>query len=218
MTSFDELFDELRTDLLALCAKIQERARALGASLLAEDVAGATRRLADGKLRVACVGEFNRGKSTLLNVLLEQTHPLLPVAPIPKTRLITRLEYGAEESYHLLDDSGQRTPITRHDIERYAAEPDDAAAANKVEARQVVIHLPHEKLRSGLVLLDTPGVGGIYAAHDEITDGALADADAILLVSVCCAASRGRVRFSRSRSSLICRSISSATAADSALI
>jgi dynamin family protein len=183
MTSFDELFDELRTDLLALCARIEEQAGALDAPLAAQDLAEATRRLAEGKLRVACVGEFNRGKSTLLNVLLEQTRPLLPVAPIPKTRLITRLEYGAEEAYYLLDDSGQRTPIIRNDIERYAAEPDDAVAANRVEARQVVIQLPHEKLRSGLVLLDTPGVGGIYAAHDKITDDALADADAILFVA-----------------------------------
>ena len=183
MTSFDGLFDELRTDLLALCVKIEERARALDAPLAAQDLAEATRRLAEGKLRVACVGEFNRGKSTLLNVLLDQTRPLLPVAPIPKTRLITRVEYGADESYYLLDDSGHRTPITRDDIDRYAAEPDDTAAANKVEAHEVVIQLPHEKLKSGLVLLDTPGVGGIYAAHDEITDGALADADAILFVA-----------------------------------
>lgn len=183
MTSFDELFDELRTDLLALCTRIGERASALDAPLATQELAGAAQRLAGGKLCVACVGEFNRGKSTLLNVLLEQTRELLPVAPIPKTRLITRLEYGAEEAYYLLGDDGQRTPITREEIERYAAEPDDAAAANQVEARQVVIELPHEKLRSGLVLLDTPGVGGIYAAHDEITDGALADADAILFVA-----------------------------------
>jgi hypothetical protein len=183
MTGPDELFGELRADLLALCADIEDRARTLSAPLSAQDLAEASRRLAAGKLCVACVGEFNRGKSTLLNVLLDQARPLLPVAPVPKTRLITRLEYGDEEAYYLLDAAGRRTPITRADIERYAAEPDDAAAANRVEARQVVIALPNDKLRSGLVLLDTPGVGGIYAAHDAITDGALTEADAILFVA-----------------------------------
>jgi hypothetical protein len=183
MTSFDELFDEIRTDVLKVCAQIEDRAVLLDAPLVVQDLAEAAARLAEGKLRVACVGEFNRGKSTLLNVLLDLRQPLLPVAPIPKTRLITRLEYGAEEAYYLLDDDGQRVGITRDDIELYAAEPDDAAAANRVEARQVVIQLPHEKLKSGLVFLDTPGVGGIYAAHDEITDSALAEADAILFVA-----------------------------------
>lgn len=183
MTSADELFSELRTDLLALCADIEDRARALNAPLSAQDLAEASQRLGAGKLCVACVGEFNRGKSTLLNVLLDQASPLLPVAPIPKTRLITRLEYGQAEAYYLLDKTGERTAITRADIERYAAEPDHAAAANQVEPRQVVIQLPHDKLRSGLVLLDTPGVGGIYAAHDKITDEALTEADAILFVA-----------------------------------
>ena len=175
-------FDELRDDLLALSAEIGERARALSAPLAAQDVAEAAQRLAEGKLRVACVGEFKRGKSTLINVLLDQWPDLLPTAPIPKTRLITRVEWGPRPAYYLVD-GGRRVPIRRADIERYAAEPDHAAAANKAEARQVVIELPHEKLRSGLVLLDTPGVGGVYAAHDKVTDDALAEANAILFVA-----------------------------------
>ena len=176
-------FDELRTDLLALCAQIEEHARAQDAPSVAEDIADAARRLAEGKLRVACIGEFKRGKSTLINVLLDQEPPLLPVGRSPRTRMILRVEYGEEEAYFLTDRSGLSAPISREDIERYAAEPDDAAAANKAGALQVLIRLPHEKLKSGLVLLDTPGVGGIYAAHDKVTDDALAEADAILFVA-----------------------------------
>jgi GTPase SAR1 family protein len=175
-------FDELRDDLLVLSAEIEERAKALNAPLAAQDVMEAAQRLAEGKLRVACVGEFKRGKSTLINVLLDQWPGLLPTAPTPKTRLITRVEYGPRKAYFLVD-RGKRVPIPRADIDKYAAEPDDAAAANQAEPREVVIQLPHEKLRSGLVLLDTPGVGGIYAAHDKVTDDALAEANAILFVA-----------------------------------
>ncbi|HEX3958154.1 MAG TPA: dynamin family protein [Trebonia sp.] len=176
-------FDELRTDLLALCAQIEEHARAQDAPGVAHDMADAARRLAEGKLRVAFIGEFKRGKSTLINVLLDREPPLLPVGRSPRTRMIIRVEYGAEEAYFLTDKSGHSIRISRADIDKYAAEPEDAAAANKAEALQVVIQLPHEKLRSGLVLLDTPGVGGIYAAHDAVTDDALAEADAILFVA-----------------------------------
>jgi predicted GTPase len=175
-------FDELRTDLLALCAQIEEHARVQKATELAREIADAAQRLAEGKLRVAVIGEFKRGKSTLINVLLDREPPLLPVGRSPRTRMIIRVEYG-EEGYFLTDQSGHGTRISREEIERYAAEPDDAAAANKAEALQVLIQLPHEKLRSGLVLLDTPGVGGIYAAHDKVTDDALAEADAILFVA-----------------------------------
>jgi GTPase SAR1 family protein len=175
-------FDELRDDLLALSAEIGERAKALNAPVAAQLVMEAAQRLAEGKLRVACVGEFKRGKSTLINVLLDQWPDLLPTAPIPKTRLITRVEYGPRKAYFLVD-RGKRIPIEREEIDRYAAEPDDAAAVNRAEPREVVIQLPHDKLRSGLVLLDTPGVGGIYAAHDKVTDDALAEANAILFVA-----------------------------------
>jgi GTPase SAR1 family protein len=175
-------FDELRTDLIALCAQIEEQATAQDAPGVAREIADAARRLAEGKLRVAVIGEFKRGKSTLINVLLDREPPLLPVGRSPRTRMIIRVEYG-EEAYFLTDRSGHSTRISREEIGEYAAEPDDAAAANKAEALQVLIQLPHEKLRSGLVLLDTPGVGGIYAAHDKVTDDALAEADAILFVA-----------------------------------
>jgi GTPase Era involved in 16S rRNA processing len=183
LTGTEELFDEIRADLIAVCARILDQASKHKAPFAAADLAEAASRLADGKLKVACVGEYSRGKSTLLNVLLDQKRDLLPTASIPKTRLITRVEYGPVEEYFLVDTGGQETAIGRTDIERYAAEPDDSAALNQVDERKIVIRLPNEKLKSGLVLLDTPGVGGIHAAHQQVAERALAEADAIIFVA-----------------------------------
>ncbi len=45
------------------------------------------------------------------------------------------------------------------------------------------IGLPRKILEGGLVLVDTPGVGGLGSAHGAATMSALPSADAVLLVS-----------------------------------
>ena len=47
----------------------------------------------------------------------------------------------------------------------------------------VEVSLPRQLLSDGLVLVDTPGVGGLGSAHSAITIGALPMADAVLFVS-----------------------------------
>ena len=48
--------------------------------------------------------------------------------------------------------------------------------------RAVDVTLDHPLLADGLVLIDTPGVGGLDAAHAEVTEAALLEADALLFV------------------------------------
>ncbi len=50
-------------------------------------------RLAEGRFYVACIGQFKRGKSTLLNALVGQ--PLLPSGIIPITTAVTVLRWGS---------------------------------------------------------------------------------------------------------------------------
>ena len=45
------------------------------------------------------------------------------------------------------------------------------------------ITLPSEPLASGLVLLDTPGIGGVYTEHTAATNAVLPLADAIVFVA-----------------------------------
>jgi len=68
----------------------------LAAEFGAEHVASTARSIAgkisEGRFYVACVGQFKRGKSTLLNALIG--HPVLPTAVIPVTAVPTIIRYG----------------------------------------------------------------------------------------------------------------------------
>jgi hypothetical protein len=49
--------------------------------------------------------------------------------------------------------------------------------------QSVEVRLPHRLLRSGLALVDTPGVGGLESAHGTVTLGALARTSALIFVT-----------------------------------
>ena len=77
------------SDRIAELAQLAEEA---GAPEIATDAGALVERLAEGRFYVACVGQFKRGKSTLLNALVGR--PLLPVGVVPITTALTVLRHG----------------------------------------------------------------------------------------------------------------------------
>ena len=69
-------------------------------------------RIRTRKYRVAVMGEFKRGKSTLLNALLGA--PILPADATPTTAAISRITYGSRERVLLFfrDGTSREIPFT----------------------------------------------------------------------------------------------------------
>lgn len=87
--------------LTASARELEDAARRLAPQLQGrgEELA---RRLEAGRFDITVVGEFKRGKSTLLNALLGR--PLLPVDVLPLTAVATEVAYGPERVVvHRLD-------------------------------------------------------------------------------------------------------------------
>jgi len=59
---------------------------------ITDDARSAAERIAEGRFYVACVGQFKRGKSTLLNALIGE--PILPSGVVPVTAVPTILRFG----------------------------------------------------------------------------------------------------------------------------
>jgi hypothetical protein len=133
---------------------------------------------------VAC-GEYGRGKSTLLSALAGQRQ-LFPHEPNDTTAIATTLAWGEEaEAVVTLDDekTGQRQQVTvpLDAVRRYVTERTTSADGQCVLL--VEMTAPLEALRSGLVLVDTPGVNSRNEAHNVATREYLSSADAILFVA-----------------------------------
>jgi hypothetical protein len=69
-----------------------ELANAAGVEPLAAETATLANRFNEGRFFVACLGQFKRGKSTVLNALVGC--PLLPTGVIPVTSVVTVLRHG----------------------------------------------------------------------------------------------------------------------------
>jgi len=135
--------------------------------------------------RVAVVGERKRGKSTLVNALVEYAD-LLPrdidVATNTYIEVLspTRLGLPAVPQARVHLQSGAIVEADVADLGRWASEQANPRNARRVAYVQVLI--PHPLLDAGLVLLDTPGLGGLMGSHGTMTLSALEQSTAVVLV------------------------------------
>lgn len=184
-----------RTAALAALEMSGKAAVAYGRSDLADRLERGSIRLTDPAFHVLVVGEFKQGKSSLINALLRET--VCPVDDDIATAVPTLIGY-AEQPTAIVAFEGQRAEdgpdnetapdaeperqeIAFDQVSRFATELEHPQSGRRT--RQVQVGIPHPLLRSGLVLVDTPGVGGLGSTHTTITVGALPMASAVLFVS-----------------------------------
>ncbi|HVC19229.1 MAG TPA: dynamin family protein [Vicinamibacterales bacterium] len=153
-------------------------AAGLGAAPVAADARQVVDRLQAGRLHVACVGQFKRGKSTLLNALVGEA--ILPAGVPPVTSTVTVLRYGAERGATVHFADGTARPIRASDIGAYVSEGQNPENAKGVDL--VDVCLPSRLLETGLCLIDTPGVGSVLAGNTAVTRAFIPHIDAALVV------------------------------------
>ena len=152
---------------------------------LAQALDGARARLDQRAISVAIVGEFKRGKSTMVNALLQTA--VCPVDADEVTVVPTIVRYGetpgATAYFEGAGENGEprSEPVPIEDVGQWVSETGNPG--NRRGLRTVEVRLPRRFLRTGLCLIDTPGVGGLDSAHGIITLGALDQADGILFVT-----------------------------------
>jgi len=151
--------------------------RALGSHDRVREAEALRERLLEGRFFVACVGQFKRGKSTLLNALVGAA--VLPTGVVPVTSIVTVVRYGAalEVRVHFAGRSRQIDPSRLVEYVSEQGNPRNAAGVTGVE-----VFLPSPVLCGGLCLVDTPGLSSPLGNNTETTRAFLPQLDAVLLV------------------------------------
>jgi GTP-binding protein EngB required for normal cell division len=163
------------TDIDAL-QRLERLATAAGASEVAAEAAALALRAAEGRFYLACVGEFKRGKSSLINSLLGTS--ILPTGVVPVTSVPTVVRYG-EEGARVRQDGSWRA-IAPDSLVEYVSQERNPGNVKGVSGLEVF--LPRELLRDGLCFVDTPGLGSVFDANTTSTLEFLPHIDAALLV------------------------------------
>jgi len=126
---------------------------------------------------VAVVGEFKRGKSTLVNALLGAE--VVPSGVLPLTAVPTEIRYG-EPTTTVTFQSGDKRRIDGSRLAEFvteAANPENLRGVTRVEVTRLSSLLSH-----GVVLIDTPGIGSVHLHNTEAGHAALLDADGAVMV------------------------------------
>jgi predicted GTPase len=160
--------------LARVLARLAEAAELLGVDEVAHLAAETAGRLQALRLEVAVVGEFKRGKSSLINALMGRE--VLPVGVLPLTAVPTVLEQGEEGLVVEFADGRRLDQLARFVTEE--ANPGNHLGVARVTAR---LHTP--LLDAGVRLVDTPGVGSVHEHNTRSTHAYLPRLDAAVLVT-----------------------------------
>ncbi|MEV4625914.1 dynamin family protein [Micromonospora sp. NPDC049523] len=183
----DEIF-RVRQDVLTHFARIIEMVAPELPDALRRKAGAAWERLDSGQYRVVVCGGFRSGKSTLLNTLVDRPG-LFPVSPeVVTTSTVVSLSWADEEQVvaHFDPRPGDpgplRQPLELIPLDRLAEFTGERGGpVQQRDVHQVEIGLPLPRLESGLVLVDTPGIG--TTTHTEVVRAELAEADVLVFVA-----------------------------------
>lgn len=139
------------------------------------------RRLAEDGVRVLVVGEFKQGKSHLVNALLNAS--VCPIDDDIATTVPTIVRYAEVPAAMTVREFGDdlaadSTPVPVDRLADYVCDP-----GNRREISYAEVGVPRTLLAGGLVVVDTPGVGGLASMHGAAIIAAMSLADAVVFVS-----------------------------------
>ena len=158
--------------------RLAELADDFGSELLAAEARALAERIAEGRFFVACVGQFKRGKSTLLDALVGEA--VLPTGVVPITTAPTVVRYGDQRAARVQTEVGKWTNIPLDQVEQYVSEEHNPENVKGVTAVEVFV--PSPLLASGMCFVDTPGLGSVFAGNTATTHAFIPHIDAAIVV------------------------------------
>ncbi|MBX6386424.1 MAG: dynamin family protein [Microbispora sp.] len=165
-----------------LLGEVAEAAEEFGREEAARAVRAEQARLGAGAATVVVVGEKKRGKSSLINAIIDRPG-LLPVDADVATNVHLTVRHAEEPVARVFDDAEDAgRAISIDDIAEYGALDPLTQTPRHPGVRHVEVGLPSPLLAEGLILIDTPGVGGLVAGHTALTLAVIDRADALLFV------------------------------------
>jgi dynamin family protein len=158
--------------------RLADLAREFGSDFVEAEATDLAGRLLEGRFYVACIGQFKRGKSTLLNALVGD--PVLPTGVVPITTVPTILRYGEKRSARVRFQGGTWTDLAPEELMQYVSEEHNPENAKSVAGVEVFV--PSPLLADGMCLVDTPGLGSIFAGNTAATQAFVPQIDAAIIV------------------------------------
>jgi Dynamin family len=158
--------------------RLAELAGELGSERVREEATALAQRTSEGRFYIACIGQFKRGKSTLLDALLADR--VLPTGVLPITAVPTVVRYGPARSARVRFQGGAWLDVAPEELTQYVSEK--LNPENKKNVAGVEVFSPSPLLVQGMCFVDTPGLGSVFAGNTAATRAFVPHIDAAIVV------------------------------------
>ena len=159
-------------DMAKACDSIEMNDRA-------EELRALQKRLNNHLFSVGVLGEFRRGKSTVINALLGEEIVPSDIVPTSATLNYVRWDVRPHADINFKDGTGKEVPV--NELAAYVTKTDSEKAAVAQTVRDAVVYYPCRFCQNGVQIVDTPGLN-----DDErmtaITEEVVPKLDAIIFV------------------------------------
>ena len=125
------------------------------------------------------LGEFKRGKSTIINALLGKK--LAPINVTPETYTINEISFGHTQTVEAILENGQRVPLVLAYITRENLEKRMKLFPAKISCVQIKDNSP---ILRNIRIVDTPGLSDLEDLDKQVQDY-IVNADAIMYAASC---------------------------------
>ncbi|MGL4621828.1 MAG: dynamin family protein [Chroococcidiopsis sp.] len=187
-----EKFQESRKQLDNLCCQLFQiiqdcNARHVLPNTLADEVIKISNKLQSQRFRIAIVGEFSRGKSTLINALVGEK--IQPVRAIACNATVTVLKYGLQQRIVCHYKDGRQEEISREQYQEKVTLSKEAVRKHlsdelaHCDIEEIVFAHPNLKLcQNGVEILDSPGLNE-HPDRAAVTRQLLKNVDAVIFIT-----------------------------------
>ena len=133
----------------------------------------------DEPFTLVILGEFKRGKSTIINALLGKD--IAPINVTPETYTINEITYGPYEKVEAVLENGMTIPMTLEAITREQLEKRMKIFPAKINHIKIRENIP---MLRNMRIVDTPGLSDLESLDKEVEDY-IVNADAIMYACSC---------------------------------
>lgn len=146
-----------------------------------EEMARSEERMKAHKFSVGILGEFKRGKSTVINALLGRE--IMPSDILPTSATMNRVTYGMEPKARILMRDGSEETIEVDELVDYVTKLDDEKASRAEKVEEAIVSYPCKFCQNGVDIVDTPGLND-EGRMDKIVEEVIPKLDAVIMVLV----------------------------------
>jgi uncharacterized tellurite resistance protein B-like protein/GTPase SAR1 family protein len=192
--SYDQLddFNRLRENLVNIVSEVLDLIsegvnQDILPSILKDEVIELLEKARCQNFRLAIVGEFSQGKSTLLNALVGEE--IQPTRAIPCSANITILRYGEKQKVICRFKDGHEEEVPLEKYKELASISEEAALSSVVEElldssiHEIIFEHPQLELcRNHVEIIDSPGLNE-HPNRTAITHQLLENTDAVIFLA-----------------------------------